>query len=270
MKVQHGFNVRRLLKDPRDHTKHPFISMPVTNDGWPEAFGFGLGGTGPCYILWVEPGSSAHAAGLRPGDQILEVEGKPVSSLCCESLVQLGRECLNVPPSIGVISRVQILEVTRKAQEEIGLTLTGGRPLVVESVASGSPASYAGVRAGDYLLEINDVSVTDLSEAVQLISSNGENVLRLGLLCVGRRQRHSRVYSSSGRGSETTSQTQRLKAQEFNQKLDEVLGDQPALKEKVFVLLKQYAQERKVDRLAYTLPMILTEESQHSLIDSIR
>lgn len=52
--------------------------------------------------------------------------------------------------------------------------------------------------------------------------------------------------------------------------LDEVLGDQPALKEKVFALLKQYAQERKVDRLAYTLPMILTEESQHSLIDSIR
>ncbi|XP_068100398.1 delphilin isoform X2 [Hyperolius riggenbachi] len=244
--------------------------MPVTNEGWPEAFGFGLGGTGPCYILCVDPGSSAHVAGLQPGDQILEVEGRPVSSLNCESLIQLARQCQNAPPSIGVISRVQNVEVTRKAQEEIGFTLTGGRPLVVDSVVPGSPASYAGVKAGDYLLEINGVLVTDLSEATQLIKSSGEDVLRLGILCIGRRQRHSRVYSASGRGSETTSQVQRLKAQEFHHKLDEVLGDQPALKENVFALLKQYAQERKVDRLAYSLSMILTEESQHSLIDSIR
>ncbi|KAM9305949.1 delphilin [Gastrophryne carolinensis] len=244
--------------------------MPVTNEGWPEAFGFGLGGTGPCYILWVETGSSAHVAGLQPGDQILEVEGRPVSFLSCESLVQLAQDCVNVPPSIGVISRIQNVEVSRKAQEEIGLTLTEGRPLIVSSVVSGSPASYAGVRTGDYLLAINDVPVNDVSEATQLLSVGGEDVLRLGLLCVGRKQRHSRVYSASGRGPEATSHVQRVKAKEFKQKLDEVLGDEPALKEKVFALLKQYAQERKVDHLAYSLSMILTEESRHSLIDSIR
>ncbi|XP_056389370.1 delphilin isoform X1 [Hyla sarda] len=243
--------------------------MPVTNEGWPEAFGFGLGGSGPCYILWVEDKSSAHAAGLRPGDQILEVEGKPVSSLTCEALTKLGRECLNVPPSIGVISRVQYVEVPRKG-EEIGLTLRDGRPLLVANVTPGSPASYSGVRTGDLLLEINEVPVKDLVEASRMISSCEEDVIRLGLLCVGWRQRHSRVYSASGSRSEITSQAQRLKAQEFNRKLDEVLGDQPALKEKVFALLKQYAQERKVDRLAYMLPMILTEESQHRLIDNIR
>uniref|UniRef100_A0A8C5QT10 Grid2 interacting protein n=1 Tax=Leptobrachium leishanense TaxID=445787 RepID=A0A8C5QT10_9ANUR len=245
--------------------------MPVTNQGWPEAFGFRLGGPGPCYILWVEPGSCAHLAGLRPGDQILEVEGRPASSLNSESLIQLGRECLNVPPSIGVISRVQRLELRRKSpDEEAGLTLTDGRPLEVANVTIGSPASRAGVRTGDYLLEVNRIPVSDVSQATELISFSSHDTLQLGLLCSGRRQRQSQAYSASGKGSENTCQTQRLKAQEFKRHLDEVLGDQPALKEKVFALLKQYAQERKVEPLAYSLPLILTEESQRRLIDSIR
>ncbi|KAM4697726.1 delphilin [Rhinophrynus dorsalis] len=264
--MKRGFLVWRYLSKPNDF----FPSMPATNQEWPEAFGFGLGGSGPCYILWVEAGSSAHSAGLQPGDQILEVEGRPVSSLSCESLIRLGRECLNVPPSIGVISRIQQVEVSRGAQEDIGITLTGGRPLEIGSVSPGSPASLAGVRTGDLLLEINGNSVTDVSEATQLIGSCDRDTLRLGLLYVGWRQRHSRIYSVSGRGPDSTCQTQRLKAQEFKRKLDEILGDQPALKEKVFALLKQYAQERKVDALAYTLPLILTEESQHRLIDDIR
>ncbi|XP_053327111.1 delphilin [Spea bombifrons] len=242
--------------------------MPATNEGWPDTFGFGLGGFGPCYILWVEPGSSAHSAGLQPGDQILEVEGRPVTSLSCESLVQLGRECHNVPPSIGVISRIQQVTVQQKPQEPTGLTLSGWRPLQVDRVNLGSSASQAGVRAGDYLLEVNRVPVTEISEATQLISACEGDTLQLGLLRVGHRQ--SRLYNASRRGSETACQAQKLKAQEFNRKLDEVLGEQPALKEKVFSLLKQYAQERKVDRLAYTLPMILTEESQHRLIENIR
>ncbi|NP_001361393.1 delphilin-like isoform X1 [Xenopus laevis] len=244
--------------------------MPVTNEGWPETFGFGMGGTGPCYILWVEAGSSAHTAGLQPGDQILEVEGMPVSSLSCDSLTRLGQECHNVPPSIGVISRVQQVELTRGNQEELGLTITNGRPLQVNSVNSGSLAFNAGVRTGDFLMEVNGIPVTDLSEATQLLTSCDWDTLRLGLLCVGRRQRHSRAFSASGKGTESSCQAHRLKAQEFNRKLDEVLGDQSALKEKVFSLLRQYAQGRKVDTLAYSLSTILTQESHHLLIDNIR
>ncbi|XP_011362194.1 delphilin [Pteropus vampyrus] len=55
--------------------------MPATNQGWPEDFGFRLGGSGPCFVLEVAEGSSAHAGGLRPGDQILEVEGMAVGGL---------------------------------------------------------------------------------------------------------------------------------------------------------------------------------------------
>lgn len=52
--------------------------------------------------------------------------------------------------------------------------------------------------------------------------------------------------------------------------VDEILRDQPEVKEKVFTVLKQYAAERKVEYLAYTLSMILTKESHQLLIDNIR
>ncbi|KAM7140489.1 delphilin isoform 9-T9 [Molossus nigricans] len=77
--------------------------MLATNQGWPEDFGFRLGGSGPCFVLEVAEGSSAHAGGLRPGDQILEVEGLAVGGLSRERLVRLARRCPRVPPSLGVL-----------------------------------------------------------------------------------------------------------------------------------------------------------------------
>lgn len=52
--------------------------------------------------------------------------------------------------------------------------------------------------------------------------------------------------------------------------IEDVLGDEPEVKERLFAALKQYAAERKVDRLASILPDILTEEEHQQLIDSIR
>lgn len=78
-------------------------AMPATNQGWPEDFGFQLGGSGPCFVMEVAEGSSAHAGGLRPGDQILEVEGLAVGGLSREHLVRLARRCPRVPPSLGVL-----------------------------------------------------------------------------------------------------------------------------------------------------------------------
>nr|XP_009665483.1 PREDICTED: delphilin [Struthio camelus australis] len=210
--------------------------MPTTNQGWPEAFGFKIGGNGPCYILSVEEGSSAHVAGLRPGDQVLEIEGQPVSSLSCEALLSLARQCSNVPPSIGVVSRVQQVDIKPGPQGCFGFALacSSSGPLQVESSCQGRS-------------------------------------LRLGLLRLGRLQRWT---SSSMRefvqSAEAIHQERKQKAQEFSKKVDDILGDQPEVKEKVFAILKQYAAERKVDYLAYALCMVLTQESHQLLIDNIR
>lgn len=52
--------------------------------------------------------------------------------------------------------------------------------------------------------------------------------------------------------------------------VDDILGDQPEVKEKVFTILKQYAAERKVECLAYALCMVLTQECHQHLMDNIR
>lgn len=49
-----------------------------TNENWPEAFGFTVGGKVPVVILSVDENSVAQRAGLQPGDQILEVNGENV------------------------------------------------------------------------------------------------------------------------------------------------------------------------------------------------
>lgn len=83
------------------------LNMPSSNQGWPEEFGFQLGGIGPSYILSVEEGSSAHLAGLQAGDQVLEIEGHNVSTLGPQAVIAIAQTQKNIPPSIGVVSRIQ-------------------------------------------------------------------------------------------------------------------------------------------------------------------
>uniref|UniRef100_A0A3B3Y4N4 PDZ domain-containing protein n=1 Tax=Poecilia mexicana TaxID=48701 RepID=A0A3B3Y4N4_9TELE len=79
-----------MLPSSSSSSPHPVLSMPASNQGWPEDFGFQLGGSGPSYILWVEEGSSAHLAGLQAGDQVLEIEGHNVSTLAPQAVIVNG------------------------------------------------------------------------------------------------------------------------------------------------------------------------------------
>ncbi|XP_042293609.1 delphilin isoform X3 [Sceloporus undulatus] len=251
-----------------------FATMPTTNERWPEEFGFRISGSGPCYIMAVDDGSSAQVAGLQPGDQILEIEGQPVSAMNCEALVALARQCENVPPSIGVVSRIQQVDLRPGQEGRFGFTLAcdGGPPLQVDTVAPASPASQSGLKAGDYVLEVNGMPVKVYEEAAAMIHACQGQGLRLGLLRLSRSQ--TRLASSDVRefvqSADAIHQERRQKAREFSKKVQEILGDQPELKEKMFTTLKQYAAERKVDYLAYALAMLLTQDSHQLLIDNIR
>lgn len=52
--------------------------------------------------------------------------------------------------------------------------------------------------------------------------------------------------------------------------MDQILGDEPEVKERLFGALKQYAGEKKFEWLASVLPDILTTEEHRQLISSIR
>lgn len=185
-------------------------AMPATNEGWPEAFGFSIGGRGPCYVLWVEEGSSAAAAGLRPGDEVLELEGQPVASLGRPALLALARRCAAVPPSIGVLSRLQRADLPPGPRGCFGLQLAGGSPPRVASVAPGSPAAACGIAPGDVVLEVDGVPVRCPAAAAALVASCGGRALRLGLL---------RPQRDLGQSTDAVRQERKQKAREFSKKV---------------------------------------------------
>ncbi|GCC27631.1 hypothetical protein chiPu_0006057 [Chiloscyllium punctatum] len=268
-KSRHG-----LSQGPGDLPSSPkdfFPMMASNNQGWPEEFGFHLSGNGPCYILSVQEGSSAHVAGLQPGDQILEIEGQDVSSLSSDTIINLARHCKTVPPSIGVVSRIEQIDLLPAADGRFGFNLSGDSPLQIEDCLPDSPAAELGLKSGDYIMEVNGIPVKNYEVAAAMIKANHGKPLKLGVLCSGKRQK--RISSSIReyvQNADAIHQERKSQALEFNKKIEAMLGEQPEVKEKLYTLLKQYAAERKVDYLAYALPMILCSEEQQQLIDDIR
>ncbi|XP_064172297.1 delphilin-like isoform X2 [Anguilla rostrata] len=375
LKSQKGrFSLRQSKSGTRSASKDFVLSMPLSNQGWPEEFGFRLGGSGPSYILSVEEGSSANMAGLQAGDQVLEIEGQDVSALNPQALAALAQKQKNVPPSIGVVSRIQQLDIPPGPDGRFGFTIVGDCPLLVEDCQPNSPAGRSGLRAGDFVLEVNGIPVKQHETAAAMIKASQGRTLRLGVLGMGRRIKQTsggslkepggqgglksglqgsikgprqegllsglqgghpdslqggqpssmqgglqgdlqgghpsslqRDQPSSMQGglqgchpsslqrdqlssiqgglqgqqsdmqgpvnlqsSDSVRQDRKNKAVEFNKKIEQVLGGEPEVKEKLFAALKQYAAERQVDILASALPDILTNEEHRQLLDAIR
>ncbi|XP_035525840.1 delphilin [Morone saxatilis] len=264
------YSFRQSKRGSRYPSKDFFLSMPSSNQGWPEEFGFQLGGNGPSYILSVEEGSSAHLAGLQAGDQVLEIEGHNVSTLGPQAVIAIAQTQKNIPPSIGVVSRIQQMDIIPGPDGRFGFTIVGDCPLLVEDCSPCSPAGRAGLRAGDYVMEVNGIPVRQHEMAAALIKASQGRTLRLGVLCLAPRQKHSISIEDSQLGVEGARLDRKHKALEFNRKVEQILGDEPEVKEKLFNVLKQYATEKRVEWLASALPDILTTDEHRQLISSIR
>ncbi len=128
----------------------------------------------------VFPGSPAQAAGLRPGDVITAVEGKPVDSreafatftatVPSGQPVQLTvlREGTNKAITIRPADPPRDLGL-RILWEIAGLRVANSRGVVIEQVASGSRSANIGLAPGDYIVGVNGnpiQSIDDLNNAL--------------------------------------------------------------------------------------------------------
>lgn len=148
-----------------------------TNENWPEAFGFTVGGKAPVVILSVEENSVAQRAGLQPGDQILELNGENVQGLSKEEIILLAKRSRTVPPALAVISRIRTFDLRRR-RGRFGFAVRGKGPVFIAEIEPSSPAQNVGVRSGDLVLRINGVNVRHKNEheVGQMIDSCGPTI----------------------------------------------------------------------------------------------
>ena len=150
-------------------------------------------------IANVQPGSPAAAAGLREGDVVVALNGRPVRS-AAEMRAVLGVTPAGETVQMRILHgasertvRVRIGEVEARhagAGETIpelaGATFapieqSGEKAVLVESVRAETPAFKFGLRPGDVILGVNRRRVGSVAELARALRSSGQislNVLR--------------------------------------------------------------------------------------------
>src|SRR5690606_5907243 len=139
----------------------------------------------------VRPGTHAAAAGLEPGERIVEIGGKAVggwqSALIAmfEEMIGDGEIPLAVEGADGERRRVVIdvgADAGRLTEPETPLNESLGfspwqPPAVVDTVLEGGPAAAAGIRAGDRITAIAGEPVETFGDLQRVVSARpGETV----------------------------------------------------------------------------------------------
>jgi regulator of sigma E protease len=135
----------------------------------------------------VEPGMPAAAAGIRPGDRILKVDGAPVRTYEELMEVLVGRFNHPLPVTVEREGKELVLQVTplRRADSNTVDTVQRGelgvspeRKMPVVGVPHGSPAWEAGLRTFDQVVAVNGQPVLDEAALYEQISK-AEGVVEL-------------------------------------------------------------------------------------------
>jgi serine protease Do len=172
-------------------------------------------GVFPLVIADVQLGSPAAQAGLKTGDQVVEVNGKiPESFIKFNELVgesenhtariEVRRDGKRVTATVSMMKNSDLLrarlggslqELTPELAREFQVGVLDG--LLVAGVEEGGPLDKVGLTKGDLIAGINGQRLHDLARATLAVSevASGEEVT---LIVVGRRQRGNVIRLQQG------------------------------------------------------------------------
>jgi serine protease Do len=201
--------VETLIRDGK--VTHGFIGIQISDVTPDNAKFFEVKKAEGAVITEVEPDAPGAKAGLRTGDVITELDGKPVTD-AGELQMVVGQKRPGATIQLQVVrdSKPTTISVTLEAlggdkgtetaggehgKGRWGLSLADLTPdvrnevqaqpsvhgAVVEDVKPGSPADNAGLQRGDVIMEVNRHAVKSASEVAQALAGvpNGQDALVL-------------------------------------------------------------------------------------------
>ncbi|WP_241623675.1 serine endoprotease DegP [Rosenbergiella epipactidis] len=141
------------------------------------------------FISQVLPNSSAEKAGMKPGDVIVSMNGKPLNSFAALR-AEVGSLPVGTKLALGVIRDGKPVNVTLELQQsrqdnvssatiyagiegaELSNSVSDGQKGVhVDAVKAGSTAARIGLRKGDVILGVNQQSIANLGELRKVLDA---------------------------------------------------------------------------------------------------
>jgi regulator of sigma E protease len=124
----------------------------------------------------IVPGSAAAAAGIEPGDRIVEVEGQ--KNPTWQDVLTREAFSANHPLHLAIVRKGEqkSFVVTPHMDPKQGVGTAGwmGDPDVeVVEVVKGSPAQAAGMKVGDLLISVNHQSVASTATTQEVVAKSG-------------------------------------------------------------------------------------------------
>lgn len=134
----------------------------------------------------VEAESVAYQMGLRSGDHVILVNGRPIAET--GGLSRVEETLLADPFTVTVVREADTLQFTGPRDLFTQLSRSEGRfgvaydPPVIGSVGEGTPAQEAGLRRGDWILALNADSVRFWSNITERIGASDGSAVTVRFL----------------------------------------------------------------------------------------
>ncbi|HEY6168853.1 MAG TPA: RIP metalloprotease RseP [Verrucomicrobiae bacterium] len=129
----------------------------------------------PSIIGRVDPGSPEGRLGIRDGDRVVEVNGKPVKSWQDITFQVATARASTIPVVIEREGKRTTYQLEAKTSESVGLKWLNLEPRehpVVGTVQDGMPAAQVGLKSGDKFITFNGVPVHDQAHLIDLVSKS--------------------------------------------------------------------------------------------------
>jgi regulator of sigma E protease len=127
----------------------------------------------PPIIGYVDPDSPEAKLGIQPGDEILSIDGKPITSWHDVQETTILARSTNLTVVIARPGKsTNSYELTTVVSEALGLKILNLDPRdhpVIKSVRSGSPAEAAGLKGGDEILVFAQVPLHGADQFIKLV-----------------------------------------------------------------------------------------------------